>query len=147
MSDATLSATTSNKAPWHLWTVAILSILWNGSGAYTILMAQRNLLPNLTPDEIAYYAAQATWFVVIVDIALFAPILAAIALCLRSKAAVWLFAIGLAAVCFTDVYDLVTGSSRALANTTAMVVTIIIAVLAVLQLVYAVVQTKRGLLR
>ncbi len=147
MSDASAITAPVGKAPWHLWTVAVLTLLWNGSGAYTIIMAQQGLLPNIRPDEIAYYAAQPFWFVVVTDIALFAPIAAAIALCLRSKAAVWLFAASVAAVCTTNLYDLVAGSSQALANTGALVVTCIIVVLAILQSVYARTQQKRGILR
>lgn len=147
MSTASAMNGTDGKTPWHLWTVAALTLLWNGSGAYTILMAQQGLLPDLTADEAAYYAAQSLWFVMVTDVALFTPIAAAIALCLRSKVAVWLFALSLTAICITNVYDLVTGSSRALANTGALVVTCIIVVLAVLQLVYARAQRQRGMLR
>jgi len=46
------------RTPWHLWVVAILTLIWNGSGAYTIMMAQAGRLPNLAADEAAYYAAQ-----------------------------------------------------------------------------------------
>lgn len=147
MGTASAMTGTDSKAPWHLWTVAVLTLLWNGSGAYTILMAQQGLLPDVSTDEAAYYAAQSLWFVMVTDIALFTPIAAAIALCMRSKVAVWLFALSLTAICITNVYDLVAGSSRALANTGALIVTCIIVVLAVLQLIYARVQRARGVLR
>ncbi len=133
----------ATKTPWHLWTVAILTLLWNGSGAYVILMAQRGLLPNLTPDEIAYYAAQPLWFQLTTDVALFAPIAGAIALLLRSKHAAWLFWVSTVTVCAQNLYDLVAGSSRALANTGAMVATSLIVILAILQLVYTLAQRKR----
>ena len=35
------------KSPWHLWVVAVLTLLWNGSGAVTILLAQMGRLPNI----------------------------------------------------------------------------------------------------
>src|SRR5690606_11159578 len=110
---------------------------WDGSGAYTILLAQAGRLPGISADEAAYYAAQPLWLVVVTDIALFGAIAAGLALLLRSRVAVWLFAISLAAIFVADVYDLAAGTSRALANTGAMIVTALIAVLAVLQLVYA----------
>jgi hypothetical protein len=28
----------TRKMPWHIWVVGILTLLWNGSGAYTIMM-------------------------------------------------------------------------------------------------------------
>lgn len=140
-------AATTAKAPWHLWTVAILTLLWNGSGAYTIWMAQAGALPNLRPDEIAYYEAQALWFMLVTDVALVAPLAAAVALMFRSKSALWLFGVSVAAILTTNTYDLLAGSSRALANTGALVVTCIIVVLAILQLIYARAQAKRGVLR
>jgi hypothetical protein len=126
--------------------VGVLTLLWDGSGAYTILMAQAGRLPGLSADEAAYYAAQPLWLVITTDIALFGAIAAGAALLLRSRAAVWLFAISLAAILIADVYDLAAGTSRALANPGALIVTAIIAVLAILQLVYARAMQKRGVL-
>jgi hypothetical protein len=76
----------TGKAPWHLWFIGILALLWNASGAYTILMAQAGKLTGLSLEEAAYYAAQPQWFVVVTEIALFGAIAAAIALLMRSRA-------------------------------------------------------------
>ena len=137
----------TRKAPWHLWAVGILALLWNGSGAYTILLAQAGRLPGISADEAAYYAAQPLWFVVTTDISLFGAIAAAIALLLRSRAAVWLFALSLASIFVTNIYDLAAGSSRAFASQGALVVTGIIGVLAVLEFVYARAMRKRAVLK
>lgn len=128
---------TERRTPWHLWAVAILTLLWNGSGAVTILLAQMGRLPNIDPDEAAYYAAQPLWLIITMDIATFAPIAAAVALLLRSALSVWLFALSLALILVNNLYELVAGTSRALVNQGALVVTAIIVVIAVLQLVYA----------
>jgi hypothetical protein len=146
MSDASLILA-ERKAPWHLWVVAVLTLLWNASGAYTILMARAGRITGLSADEAAYYAAQPFWFVVATDIALFSPIAGAVALLLRHRSAVWLFGISLAAVLVTDIYDLSAGTSRALANNAAMVVTGLIALIALLQLLYARAMKKREVLR
>jgi cytochrome bd-type quinol oxidase subunit 2 len=146
MSDAILQDNQS-RTPWHLWVVAILVLLWNGSGAITIMMAQAGTLPNLTPDETAYYASQSLALVVLTDVALLTPLAAAIALMFRSKAAVWLFAVSLICIFVTDTWGILDGTSRALANTTALVVTCIIFVLAVLELIYARAMQQRGVLR
>jgi hypothetical protein len=127
----------NRRAPWHVWVVGALTLLWNGSGAYTIMMAQAAKLPNLSVDEAAYYAAQPTWFVVVTDIALVAAVAAGVALLLRSRMAVWLFAVSLAAIVATNVYDLAAGTSRVLMSQGALIVTAIIVLVAVLQLLYA----------
>ena len=143
----TTISTPERRTPWHLWTVAILTLLWNGSGAVTILMAQMGRLPNINPDEAAYYAAQPLWFVIATDIATLAPVAAGVALLLRSQLAVWFFAVSLALILFNNVYELVAGTSRALVNQGALIVTGIIVVIAILQLVYSNAMKKRGVLR
>jgi len=140
------SSTLDRKTPRHLWVVGILALLWYGSGAYTIVMAQTGRLPDLTADEAAYYAAQPLWFVVATDIALFAGLAAAMALLLRSRTATWLFALSLIAIVVTNVYDIAAATSRVLVSQGALIVTIIIAVIAVLALVYAWAMQKRAVL-
>lgn len=130
-----------------MWVAGILSLLWNGSGAYTIMMAQAGRLPSLSADEAAYYAAQPLWFVLVTDIALLAAIAAAVALLLRSRTAAWLFALSLVAIVVTNASDLAAGTSRTLVSQGALIVTVLIAVLALLQLVYARAMTTRGVLR
>jgi hypothetical protein len=143
----TTIAMAERRTPWHLWAVGILTLLWNGSGAVTILLAQMGRLPNLNPDEAAYYAAQPLWLVIATDIATLAPVAAGVALLLRSQLAVWLFALSFGLILVNNVYELVAGTSRALVNQGALIVTAIIVVIAVLQLVYSNAMRKRGALR
>lgn len=135
------------KTPWHVWAVAILTLLWNGSGAYTIMMAQAGRFSGLSADEAAYYAAQPLWFVIATDIATLAAVAAGVALLLRSGTAVWLFALSLAFILVNNVYELVAGTSRALVNQGALIVTAIIVVIAVLQLIYTWRMKQRGVLK
>lgn len=137
----------NRKTPWHLWVVGILTLLWNGSGAATIMLAQGGRMPNLSPDEAAYYAAQPTWFVIATDIALVSAIAAGVALLRRSRTAVWFFGLSLALILFNNAYELVAGTSRMLVTRGALIVTIVIAVIAILQLVYAAAMKTRGILR
>jgi hypothetical protein len=132
--------------PWHLWVVGILTLLWNGSGAVTIMMAQAGRL-ELSADEAAYYAAQPIWFVISTDIATLAPVVAGAALLLRSQLAVPLFGLSLALILLNNGYELVSGLSRTILNPGVLIVTAIIAVIAVLQLVYSTAMKKRGVLR
>ena len=80
MASSSTNPLSTHKAPWHLWLVGVLALLWNGSGAYTIFMAQAGRL-SVSPDEAAYYAAQAAWFVVLTDAALVSAIAALLPCC------------------------------------------------------------------
>ena len=137
----------AHKTPWHVWAVAILALLWNASGAYTIMMAQAGRLADLKPDEAAYYAAQPLWLVIATDISLLAALAGAVALLLRSRAAVWAFALSLTSIVVTNAYDLSAGTSRALASGLAAIVTVIIFVIAVLEFTYARAMKKRAVLK
>ena len=141
------SLDTPRKRPWHLWVVVILTLVWNGAGAYTILMAQAGGLADVEPHEAAYYAAQPSWFVLTTDIALFSPLVAAVAALLGSRTAVWFFAVSLIAVLANDAYDLAAGTSLALGDRGWLILTITIAVIAALQLAYAWLMRKREVLR
>jgi hypothetical protein len=129
-----------------VWVVAGLTLLWNGSGAVTILLAQTGRLAGISADEAAYYAAQPAWFVVATDIATLAPVAAGIALLFRSRLAVWLFAVSLVSIVVNNAYDVAAGTSRTLVSQGAFIVTITIVVIAVHQVIYAVVMKRRGVL-
>jgi hypothetical protein len=139
--------TPQRKAPWHLRVVAVVALLWNSSGAYTIMMAQAGRLYDLEPGEAAYYAAQPVWFVALTDIALVAAIAAALALLLRKSMAVWLFALSLTAIVITNGYEFATATSRALLSRGALIVTVIIILTAIFELAYARAMQRRAALR
>src|SRR5215471_13867535 len=138
--------TAERKAPWHLWVVAVVALLWNAAGAYTIMMAQAGRLYDLEPGEAAYYAAQPTWFVVVTDVALGAAIAAALALLSRKSMAVWLFALSRAAIVVTNGYEFATATSRALGNRAVLIVTVIIVLIAIFELAYARAMKHRAVL-
>ena len=141
------SSTPIRRSPTHLWVVAILTLLWNGSGAYTILMAQAGRLSDVDANEAAYYAAQPSWFVIATDIALLLPLAAAVALLLRSRSAAWLFALSLIVFVVNNVYDIAAGTSLAVVDRGWLVTTVLIAVISVLQFVYAWVMKQRVVLQ
>jgi len=68
-------------------------------------------------------AHRAIWFVVVTDIALIA---AGLALLLRRKAAVWMFALSLSAIVVTNSNEIAVGTSRSLLSRAALLVTVTI---------------------
>lgn len=135
------------KAPWHLWAVGVVALLWYLSGAVTIFMAQADLLPNIPADERAYYAAQPFWFKAVTDIATIASVVGSVLLLMRSGKAVRAFALSLAAILVTHAYDLAMGTSRAFNNAATMIVTATILVGAILVLWYSSAMRAKGVLR
>jgi predicted cobalt transporter CbtA len=135
------------KAPWHLWVVGVLALLWNGAGTATIMAAQFGAYPDLPADEAAYYAAQKLWFVAVTDLALLGGVLGGAALLLRSRWAATLFALSLVAIAITNGYDLAAGTSGCSPTRRPWWSPCLIWLLAILQLWYAAVMRGRGVLR
>jgi hypothetical protein len=136
----------STKTPWHLWVIAVAAFLWNAAGAFTIMMAQAGTLYDLEPGERAYYAAQPVWFVILTDMSLIAAVAASIALLLRRRAALHLFAFSFAAVLITNGYELAAGTSRMLVTRAALIVTILIAAIALFEVAYTWAMKRRSVL-
>ncbi len=128
---------------WHLWVVALLRLIWNGAGAVTILMAQMGRSLDMDPHEVAYYANQPPWFVLTTSMATLAPVAAAVALLLRHRSAVWLFAMALAAIVFNNIYDVAAGTSLTLVDQGWRNLTIALVFIALLQFAYAWAMRKR----
>jgi hypothetical protein len=147
MNDQSTNGARSGKSPWHLWVVGILTLLWNGSGAYAILMAQAGRLSDVDAQEAAYYSAQPTWFFIATDVALFLPLAAAVVLLLRGRHAVWLFALSAIAIVLNSAYDVPAGTSLVLADRGWLILTAVITAIAVLQFAYTCTMRNRGVLQ
>jgi hypothetical protein len=102
---------------------------------------------DMDAAEIAYFAAQAPWFVAVTDVAVVAPTLAAIAVLLRSRWAVQLYGLSIAAIVVTSVWDISRGTALALNDKGWLILNCVTVCLAVLQLAYAMVMRGRGVLR
>ena len=133
-------------APWHLWAIGLVALLWYAAGTVTIFMAQMGKLA-VTPGEAAYYASQPAWFTAVTDVANFAGIAGAILLLMRHAKALRVFVLSLIAIAVTHAYDLAMGTSRSFANAGAMTVNIAIVVIAALLIWYAAAMKQRGVLR
>ena len=142
-----MNAASARSTPWHLWAVAILTLFWNGAGAVTILLAQTGSRLDMDSREIAYYANQPLWFVLATDLATLLPVAAAVALLLRHRAAVWLFALALAAIVLINAYDVGAGTSLTLADQGWRNLTIVLVIIALIQFAYAWMMRRRGILR
>ena len=147
MTDIAMASEAPTKAPWHLWVVGILSLLWNASGAWVFVSAQAGNPMDMDATEIAYYAAQAPWFVAVTDVAFAAAILAAIALLLRSRWAVLLYGLSIAAILVTSAYDIAQGTALLLEDQGWLILSCVTTCLAIIQLAYAIAMRKRGVLR
>jgi len=135
------------KTPWHLWVVGVLALLWFAAGAYTFFMALQGRLPDMDPEEAAYYANLRILQIALLGVNTISGVVAALVLLLRSKLSTWLFAVSLVGIIVLNTAELITGDSRMLVDRGALIATIVIFAIVVLLAVYASRMTKRGVLR
>lgn len=136
------------RGGWHLWLVGILSLLWNGFGCFDFTMtATRNAayLKDYPQEMLAYWFAMPWWMWALWIIGVFGGLLGAVALLMRSAWSVKLFAVSLLAAAISMAVGMTATDAPKMEGSEAISVTIV--VLALLQLVYAYWQSKRGVLR
>ncbi|WP_312813845.1 hypothetical protein [Brevundimonas sp.] len=88
-------------APWHLWLIGILALLWNGYGAFDFSMtltrgADYLRDANMSEAMVQYFHALPGWLYAPWGLGVWGGVLGAICLLLRERWAVWAFALSLA---------------------------------------------------
>ncbi|MBC7768455.1 MAG: hypothetical protein H7124_06690 [Phycisphaerales bacterium] len=81
----------TNKAPWHLWVVGILALLWNGFGAFDFTASALRFeayLAAIPQAMLDHIYAQPVWLWAVWAIGTWGGVIGAILLLLRNKLAV-----------------------------------------------------------
>lgn len=140
----------SSPTPKHLWVVGVLSTLWNAGGAFDYLATKLRLesyTSNFPPEQLEYMYGLPAWFSVFWALGVWGSLLGSVALLLRKRWAVGLFAVSLLGLIVTTVYSVFLSDGMALMGTGAAVFSAAIFVVLVVLLVYARRMAERGVLR
>jgi len=141
------------KTPWHLWLVGVLSLLWNGFGAFDFIQTttrgeayMREM--GFGPEMIAYYNAMPSWMYGPWILGVWGAVIGSILLLVRSRWAVTAFAASLLGAAVSLIYSKLIDPPPVSPEMAAMavmpwVITLIAAFLAW----YAWFMAKRGVLR
>lgn len=98
------------RAPWHLWVIGILSLLWNAVGAFDYLMTMtRNAtyMGNFTEEQLAYFYGFPTWAVAAWALGVWGAVAGSFLLLLRSRLAIWAFVLSLVGITGTALFQFV----------------------------------------
>ena len=95
-----MSAAGGGRAPWHLWAVGIVAVLWNGLGAldYTMTQVQGDAwLAQMEPSQtlLDWYHGLPAWYDAAWAIGVWGGLLGGLLLLLRRTWATALFALSL----------------------------------------------------
>lgn len=154
MTDATPGASPVSKAPWHLWVVGVVSLLWNGFGAFDFVMTttrgeayMREM--GFSQAMIDYYMAMPTWMWGPWILGVWGAVIGSILLLLRNRLAVPAFGLSLLGAIGSLVYGKVINPPPALPADMAMMswMPFVIVLIAALLVWYAWAMSKKGVLR
>jgi uncharacterized membrane protein len=115
MEDATVGAPGAVTTPWHLWAVGILSLLWNGFGAYDYIMSQLRdpayLEATMGPmgitveESIAFLDSFPVWASALWAIGIWGSVLGSVLLLMRSRHAATAFLVSLLGAVLSFAYQ------------------------------------------
>ena len=138
------------RSPRHLWIVGILAILWNAIGCFDYVATQTRLesyMSQFTPEQLEYFYSFPAWAVSGWAIAVWSSLLGSISLLLRKNWAVTLFAIALAGMVVTSLYNFVLTDGIKMMGAGGAAFTAVIWIIAIALFLYARAMAKRGVLR
>lgn len=94
-------------APWHLWVVGMLTLLWNSVGVMSYMMTELGQLASLgmTPDQIAYFDSFPAWATAVWALGVWGAFFGSILLLLRSRWAVTAIVVAVVGLIGTTIYQ------------------------------------------
>lgn len=140
------------KAPWHLWAVGIVSLLWNAYGGYDYVMSETGNLAyfqanGMGPAEIAWVAALPAWSVACWAIGVWGSVLGSILLLIRSRFAAPTFAVSLIGALVSFAYQFSIDTPATMHGGLAAIAPVVITVAIIAQWFYARRMALAGVLR
>ena len=141
--------TATVKAPWHLWVVAILAVLWNAMGCFDYYATQSQMesyMSQFTPEQLEYFYGFPTWVDACWAVAVWGSLLASLLLLVRKAWAVWLFGLAILGMIGTSIYSFGLSSGMELMGSGAMAFTAVIWVIALFLFFYSKAMAKKGVL-
>lgn len=137
------------RTPVHLWIVGVLSLLWGLMGVVDYLATQTEWEPymgSFTEEQLTYFYGFPTWVVTGWALAVWCGLAGSVGLLLRRRWAVWMFAVSLVGMALSSLYNFGLSNGAEIMGTAGVIFTVVIWVVAILLLVYARHQAKRGVL-
>jgi hypothetical protein len=140
------------KAPWHLWLVGVIAVLFNAIGAFDYLMnmaqgASYMARMGMTPAQIAHYQAMPIWMTAVCTIGVWGAMLGSVLILLRNKLAAPVFAVSLAAFLVNLIYTYVLTDGGGIMGRPMAITSVVITALLLFFIWYSSLMTKRSVLR
>ncbi|MEM7687970.1 MAG: hypothetical protein AAF291_03020 [Pseudomonadota bacterium] len=135
------------SAPWHIWAVGVLTLLWNAVGGFSYTMTRLGKLADLGMGEaeIAYFASHPAWANTFWALGVWGAIAGSILILLRSRFAVHATVIAIIGLLGSNVYQYAMSDIPESLESPAL--TVLIWATTLFMLFYASRMTRAGVLR
>lgn len=140
----------ASKAPWHLWVIGIVTLLFNAGGVASYLASETgNLAAFGMPDEThAYFYGFPAWAVAAWALGVWGAFIGSLLMLFKKRLAVWSFAIAIVGLIGTTFYErIVSDIPAALNGPGQQVFAAIIWIVTIGLFLYARYMAMRGILR
>ena len=139
--------TSQKAAPWHLWLVGVLTLLFNAMGilSYTTTKVEMLAEMGMTPEQIAFMNSYPAWASALWALGVWGAFAGSVLLLLRSRFAVPAMLVALLGLIGTTIYNY--GMAEVPASMEAPVLDVAIWAVTLFLLVYARTMRAVGVLR
>lgn len=140
----------NTKAPWHFWTIGIVSLLWNAMGGVDYVLTKTEneaYLKDYTPEQIAYFLGFPLWGSVFWALGVWGAIVGSLLLLFRSRFAVHAFAISVLGLVGTTVYSYALSDGYGMMGMVGVIFSIVLWVISLFLVFYARHANRKGYLR
>lgn len=143
---------TTGRAPWHLWLVGAVAVLFNAIGVFDFVMyllqGEKYLASaGMTPAQIGHYREMPGWMMVIWAIGVWGAMLGSVLILLRNRLAAPVLAVSLAAFLVSLIYTYVLTDGGEVMGQQMGITNIVITALLLFFICYSQAMTKQGVLR
>lgn len=138
------------RAPWHLWAVGLLTLLFNLGGVADYLgthLFADSYLAGFPPEQRAYFESFPAWQVAFWALGVWGAFASSILILARSRFAVHAMVVGLIGLAVMTAVQYSGGLPPSLDTAGVHIFNTVIWIACVLTLLYAVRQARRGVLR
>ena len=118
-----------SAAPWHLWAIGVVSLLWNSFGCYDYVMTNlrdAKYLAQFPPEVIAYLDTMPRWLTGFWALGVWGSIAGSVLLLLRSRHGVTAFAVSLLGLAVSQIYQWLDHRPDAMKGSGMVMMTVVI---------------------
>jgi uncharacterized membrane protein len=138
------------RAPWHIWAVGGISLLWNAMGGvdYTMShMRNASYLAGMTPEQMAWFDGFPAWATSCWAFGVWGAIAGSLLLLARSRWAVAAFGVSLLGFVGSHIYQFTSNAPASLNTGSGTAFAAVLGLVAVALLWYAWATRKQGVLK